>query len=145
MAKIESNSDYVFGSLVSDWNNMKKDLQDKLIEESKDYFLEEFDNQRWDGVDWPELNEKYLKWKTDKGFPSTKLVMNKGLRTAVANPLITKISNLEFEIKIDHELADYHNFGTSVIPRRQFIGQTKNLEIIQTDIIYEAMKKTLKK
>ncbi len=98
---------------------------------------------------WPELkSESYKKWKDKQGKGSdANLVLNGDLEEELLKCLNNAISSASvrsgIHFKIESEYAARHNFGTEGMPKRQFIGATKELEEHLTIIATEEAQKIL--
>ncbi len=114
-----------------------------------DYYMDAFRTQTWDGDKWPELkSESYKKWKDKQGKGSdANLVLNGDLEEELLKCLNNAISSASvrsgIHFKIESEYAARHNFGTEGMPKRQFIGATKELEEHLTIIATEEAQKIL--
>jgi phage gpG-like protein len=115
---------------------MEKDLPPLLANDARNYFLNSFKQQGWEGRQWKEVkrriegtNEYKYPKKKDLGRRKRPILIGKGstkLRRAVADsiesdswPIIRLVVNLIY--------AARHNYGLDGMPKRTFMTNSKKL------------------
>lgn len=133
-------SQFGFDKVLNNLTRVKRELPKMVANDTKNYFLNSFKVEAWDGKAW-ELPKRRKK-KHPKGRDRSKTLVQTGkLRRAVSNSLKTATWEvIKFDVT-DVNYAAYNNFGTKTIPQRQFIGQTKELTKIQSNRIQNYMNK----
>lgn len=106
------------------------DMNEKLAEATKEYFLKSFDDAEWDGDKWPTGGKDYHD------------LNNTGELRQALEESIQEVNNDGFKIEVISDYGIYQNEGTDKIPKRQFVGDTRDLKDIQKNIIKENIKKT---
>ena len=139
-----------FGDIKKKLERVKKDLPTKLANETKNYFLSSWDKQGFDGKNWQEVKRRIPNTQEYKRAPNSRrtaaILVGKGagnLRRDVANSLKEKTFE-RIRFSVDNDYAYIHNYGgigrafgkySFVMPKRQFIGDTKQLRDKQLSII----------
>lgn len=129
-----------FSGIKSKFEQLKKDLPKVIANDTKNYFVESFNAEKWDGKAWePRKNAK------DQGRHL--LVKSARLR----NDLINSNKSATWQsirFTIDNPYAQVHNDGLKAgrgagftMPKRRFVGQTKELTRRQLDKIKSYMEK----
>lgn len=123
-------SKFGFDKVLQNIEMVKRQLPKMVANDTKNYFLNSFRVEAWDGKAW-ELPKRRKK-KNPKGRDLSKTLVQSGkLRRAVSNSLKAATWEvIRFDVT-DVNYAEYNNFGTSVNPQRQFMGHTKELTKIQ--------------
>lgn len=123
---------------------MKKELPKVLANDTKNYFVEEYNKQSWNGSAWKEVERriagtsayKYPKKGADARHGRAILVKSGKLRRDVVNSLERADFNMiKFVVKNDYGI--YHNEGSSKsnLPQRQFMGDNPTLRARQLNKI----------
>ena len=136
-----------FQRVIANMDRIKTTLPRVLANETKNYFVGEFNKQQWDGKRWLDPKRKQKTTGSSRNQSAT-LVQSGTLRRAVINSLQQATFNLiHFEVK-DVAYAQVHNEGLSAgrgigfqMPKRQFMGQTKKLGEIQRRVIDKTIDK----
>ena len=137
-----------FKKVVEKVEQMKRELPKVVANDTKNYFVEEFNRQSWNGSAWPQVQRKipgtkaykYPKKGADARHGRAILVKTGKLRRNVAGCLIVATwPTIKFEVKNDYGI--YHNEGTDNIPQRQFMGDTLKLRQRQLDKIKSYMQR----
>lgn len=133
-------SKFGFDKVLQNIEMVKRQLPKMVANDTKNYFLNSFRVEAWDGKAW-ELPKRRKK-KNPKGRDLSKTLVQSGkLRRAVSNSLKSATWEvIRFDVT-DVNYAAYNNFGTSVNPQRQFMGHTKELTKIQEQRIKNYMDK----
>lgn len=131
-----------FGKIIKQMERVKRDLPIKIANETKNYFLSSWSKQGWDGEMWRPPLRKSKKGGSSRNNSAT-LVQSGRLRRDVANSL--KQANFDKIIfRVQSPYAQIHNEGLMgkafgkypfKMPKRQFIGQTRELTNKQMGII----------
>jgi len=150
---MKGKSKFNFGEVASNLSRTKSGLLKLLASDSKNYFMEAFKNEEWDGNKWKQVDRKIPGTKAYK-YPSRPktsahsrliLVGTGRLRKAVANSKKTgSMTNNSFTLVVaDVPYAEVHNEGLKTrfftMPKRQFMGDTKALRNIQLARIHKYM------
>lgn len=130
-----------FQRVIANMDRIKTTLPRVLANETKNYFVGEFNKQQWDGKRWLDPKRKQKTTGSSRNQSAT-LVQSGTLRRAVINSLQQATFKLiHFEVK-DVGYAKVHNEGLRAgrgigfqMPKRQFMGQTKKLGEIQRRVI----------
>lgn len=140
---MKKNFDILNGRNLNQWkNNLVHLIADKLQE----YFTESFDKEGFNNIKWKEVQRR---------IPGTTAYKRASL-AGRTNPILTKSSRLRKSIKIIQATwsrievgsvvpyAEYHNEGTAKLPKRQFIGETPELDNMIEKLIEKEMDKLFK-
>jgi phage gpG-like protein len=117
---------FEFEKIVAKLEKAKNDLPKKVASDIRIYFLGSFKKQGWDGQKWKEVKRREKENQTKKDKKPI-LIQSGTLRRAV-NESVRKETWDEIRLGIDVEYAKYHNEGTDKIPKRQFMGSSKELD-----------------
>lgn len=136
-----------FQRVIANMDRIKTTLPRVLANETKNYFVGEFNKQQWDGKRWLDPKRKQKTTGSSRNKSAT-LVQSGTLRRAVINSLQQATFKLiHFEVK-DVAYAKVHNEGLRAgrglgfqMPKRQFMGQTKKLGEIQRRVIDKTIDK----
>lgn len=139
-------SKFKFDVILKEFEHTKDEIIDKLADASLDSFVKNFNSASYEKKKWKEvqrnipgtLANKYSKYV---GYPP--LVNTGELYYELFNS-IKKKKWPEIYIVVDSDYASYHNSGTSKIPKRQFVGHTKQLEKEHMNIIQREIDKLFK-
>jgi len=141
-----------FDKIIEKVERMKTDLPKVIANDTLNYFMEGFDKQEWDGQKWKEVQRrtpgtpayKYPKKGADSRRNSAILVRTGTLRRALSNSIVkADFNSIKFVVTTggENEYAGYNNYGTSKIPKRQFVGDSPLLRKRQLDKIKSYMQK----
>ena len=123
-------SKFNFDKVLKNITRVKRELPKMVANDTKNYFLNSWREQGWDGKAW-EMPKRRLKKNPKRRDNSAILVQSGKLRRAVSNSLKSATWELiKFDVT-DVKYAGYNNFGTDRNPQRQFMGHTKALGEIQ--------------
>lgn len=139
-------SKFNFDRVIANMDKVKNILPKVLANETKNYFVGEFNKQEWNGTKW-KPSKRQTNPKKTRDTAST-LVQSGTLRRAVINSLQSAtFEKIYFEVK-DVDYAQVHNEGLRAgrgagfqMPKRQFMGQTNKLTRIQRDTIDKTIDK----
>lgn len=104
------------------------EIAKRVAEEARDHFVEQFDNQEWEGKDWQPLKDSTLKYKASQGYGSTPLVNTGNLRSALVNCIKKASWKDGVVLNVDTDYAQYQNNGTDTIPARKFFEDSYELQ-----------------
>lgn len=135
-----------FDRILRNLEKVKTFLPKTLANDTKNYFVGEFNKQEWGGTKW-EKSKRQTNPKKTRDTAAT-LVQSGKLRRAVVNSLQSATFNkIHFEVK-DVPYAQVHNEGLRAgrgagfqMPKRQFMGQTNKLTRIQRGVIDKTIDK----
>jgi len=142
-------NDFNFDRVLQNFNRMKRSMPIKVANATKNYFIQNFTNQSFDGKAWQEVQRRISGTNANKyAKPSSKtrsiLIQSGKLRRAVSTSLrLATFDKIEFLIDGGTiPYAQVHNDGGRAgrgagfqMPKRQYIGDTKELRKKQIDII----------
>ncbi len=139
-------SKFNFDRVIANMDKVKNILPKVLANETKNYFVGEFNKQEWNRTKW-KPSKRQTNPKKTRDTAST-LVQSGTLRRAVINSLQSAtFEKIYFEVK-DVDYAQVHNEGLRAgrgagfqMPKRQFMGQTNKLTRIQRDTIDKTIDK----
>ncbi|MEM1589316.1 MAG: phage virion morphogenesis protein [Candidatus Bathyarchaeia archaeon] len=89
-------------------------------------------------VEWPPLNEKYLRHKIKQGFSEKKLHRT----TTLAQSFHSRATDMEVKIGTPVPYSIYHEYGTKRMPARPFMKPVA--QHLQERAVSDIFKKTLK-
>lgn len=137
-----------FDKLAERVTQMKRDLPRILANDTKNFFIQNYNQQEWNGAKWQEVQRripgtkayKYPKKGSDSRQNSAILVRSGKLRRDVANSLEhANWDSIKFTVHNDYGV--YHNEGGKNLPQRRFMGDTPALRKRQLDKIKQYMQK----
>jgi len=130
----------------------KREILVLLPNQAQNYFVDSWQKQGFDGKQWAEVQRRKPGFAAYK-YPKTRglqrrtqpILIGAGykkrggtLRRAVSSMSRTsQIMNDGFKMIVDVPYASYLNDGTDKMPQRQFIGQTRELTLMQDQKINE--------
>ena len=133
------------GQIIANSQKLKHDLPILIANQAQRFFENSFQIQGWDDSsvkNWKEVNRR-IGGTTEYKYPKTKglsrqtspiLVRTGKLRRAVSNMIRSKtFESIKLVCAIPY--ASYHNDGTDKIPKRQFMGDSKDLRKAQRILI----------
>jgi phage gpG-like protein len=145
-------SKFGFDKVIKNIEQTKKALPKVIANDTKNFFLDSWAKQGWDGKDWqvPQRkvpgtsSYKYPKKGAEARHTRATLVKTGALRRAVANSL--KVCTFELiKFQVDSPYAAVHNFGLPIrggtMPQRQFMGDSPKLRQQQLTKINEYFNK----
>lgn len=126
-----------FKEVKSRFNRLKTELPVKIQNEGQRYYLNQFDNEQFDGIRWmPRVDRRNAR----------KLLVRRGqLRRALAGSKREATwDRIRFQVSVQSKSGfDYayiHNEGTIYIPRRKFLGRSRVLERKLKKVIEKDLK-----
>lgn len=140
-------SKFNFERVKNNIEQMKRELPEILANDALRYFNDSFKKQGWEGQPWKIPQRKIAgtkAWKYPiKGAAARRtratLVQSGDLRRTVATSLRVKTFNLiRFEVRLPY--AERHNEGLSGMPKRKFMGDSKELRNLQRRKILAAIR-----
>lgn len=145
-------SQFNFQRVIANLQKVKVELPKLLANDTKNHFVRSFNSSKWDGKDWKEVERRKEGARVKKSRSTEHILVQSGrLRRA----LINSIKNADWA-KIKLELTDVpyarvHNEGLRAgrgsgfqMPKRQFVGDTKELRNIQISRIKSVVDKIWK-
>jgi phage gpG-like protein len=130
---------FEFENIVKKLDKAKVDLPKLVASDIRNYFVNSFRRQGFDGQKWQEVKRREKENQTAKDKKPI-LIQTGRLRRSV-NESIRKTTWQEIILGIDTPYAVYHNEGTDKIPKRQFMGQSKELD----EKVKNRIERTIKK
>lgn len=130
-----------FDKVIAALERSKRELPIKLGNLTKNEFVGNWSKQGFGGVKWQEVQRRTPGTKAYKyAKPAARtraILVGKGsgrLRRDVANSL--KEATFErIKFVVNNPYGQYHNEGTDKLPKRQFMGQTRDLTNKQMALI----------
>ena len=127
-------SKFGFDRIITELKESSEELMKELANNAKDYFINNFNEKSFNKESWPSRKPN----KYDDGHP---LLEKTGeLKSAVENPEIQTTDN-SYEITVDNEYGQYHNEGTENLPKREWMGESEELNKMQESIIIDHVNK----
>lgn len=133
---------FEFENIVAKLEKAKVDLPKLVASDIRNYFVNSFKRQGFDGQKWQEVKRREKENQTAKDKKPI-LIQTGRLRRSV-NESIRKTTWQEIVLGIDTPYAKYHNEGTDRIPKRQFMGDSKELQTKIEARIEKEIKKIIK-
>ena len=135
------NDRFHLDRVLANLNRVKSDLPKSIAAETKNYFVREFNDEKWDGKQWQDVKRKNIKGGSQRN-QSHILVQSGKLRRSLINSLQSADwSSIKFRV-VDVPYARVHNEGLMAgrgagfkMPKRQFMGDTSALRKIQREKI----------
>ena len=144
-----------FDEVIKKLKAVKSTVPALLANDTKNYFVKSFNSESWDGKKWKQVDRRVpgtKSYKSSKKSARTShiLVRSGRLRRAVANSLKSAtFEKIQFEVNVPY--AQVHNDGLRagrgagfMMPRRRFMGDTKELRRLQRKRLNDEIKKAFK-
>lgn len=124
---------------------------------NKNYFLKSFQKQSWDGKKWQQVKRripgtKEYKYPAKKGLRrrTRPILVGKGSLRRAVNSSIKSITPNRVRFEVDLPYAAIHNEGLRIrgggmMPRRQYMGQNKETDRLNKDIIKKYADKAFRR
>lgn len=136
-----------FGRIIDNLKRVKSELPRVLANDTKNFFVGEFNHQEWDGKKWQEPQRKLKKGGSSRNQSAT-LVQSGRLRRAVINSLQSATFDaIKFKV-VDVPYAEVHNEGLRagrgkgfIMPKRTFMADTLKLRKLQVNRIEKYIDK----
>jgi phage gpG-like protein len=124
---------------------------------NKNYFLQSFQKQSWDGKKWDEVQRripgtKAYKYPAKKGLRrrTRPILVGKGSLRRAVNSSIKSITPNRIRFQVDLPYAAIHNEGLrmgkgGIMPKRQYMGNNKELDNINQTIIKKHVNKAFRR
>lgn len=124
---------------------------------NKNYFLERFKTQSWDGKKWEEVQRripgtKAYKYPAKKGLRrrTRPILVGKGSLRRAVNSSIKSITPSRIRFQVDLPYAAIHNEGLrmargGIMPKRQYMGNNKETDKINQTIIKKYVNKAFRR
>ena len=130
-----------FDRVVKNLQNVKTVVPKKIANETKNFFVREFNSQSWDGTAWRPVLRASRSGGSSRNR-SAILVQSGKLRRGLINSIREASFNKILLQVVDVSYAKGHNEGLNAgrspgfkMPKRTFMGQTKRLTTLQREII----------
>ncbi len=141
-----STNEFPFDIWLKKLKSSKDEIATKLAEVGRDFFIREFDEAKWDKEKWPEVQRNISGTDANKynKYAGNPPLVNTGeLRQALVDCIKEKAWN-KIKWEVDSEYASYHNEGTEKIPKRQFIGESYELNKLLAKTLEQEIVKIVK-
>lgn len=132
-------------------------LMREIAMAQKNYFVASFKRQNWDGDKWQEVQRRIPGTKAYK-YPAKKglkrrirpILVGKGSLRRAVNSSLKAVTPNRVRFQVDLPYAAIHNQGLrmkngGMMPKRQFIGLTKELDKKNKKIIEKYVNKAFRK
>lgn len=146
-----------FDLIGEEFKKGSTNLMREVAMANKNYFINSFKTQSWDGKNWEEVQRripgtrayKYPKKKRLRRRTRPILVGKGSLRRAV-NSSIKSVTPNRVRFQVDLPYAAIHNDGLrkkggGLMPKRQFMGTNKELDKLNRQIIQKHVNKAFKR
>lgn len=147
---------FKFGLIVKRYDSVALDMMREIAMSNKNYFLQSFKRQGWGNDQWQEVNRRipgtkeymYPKKKGLKRRTRPILVGRGSLRRQV-NSSIKLINRSRILFMVDLPYAAIHNEGGRMkggnkMPKRQYMGENRETNRSNKEIIKKYVDKTFK-
>jgi len=143
---------FKFDVLLKNFKREEIVLAKRIANAQKNYFLEAFQKQNWEGKRWKEVKRRIpgtyeYKYPKRKGLSrrTKPILIGKGiLRRAVTNS-IKSVTPKSIRFVVDLPYAEVHNEGSMKIARSRYMGWNKETDKIARDLIKQSMIKVFNK
>lgn len=146
---------FKFGVIVKRYNSVSLDMMREIAMANKNYFLQSFKNQGWEGKRWQEVNRripgtKEYMYPKNKGLRrrTREILIGRGQLRRQVNSSIKLMNRSRIIFIVDLPYAAIHNNGGRVkghiMPKRQYIGQTKETNYMTKQIISKYVNRSFK-
>lgn len=140
--------------------NLTKDIPLRIANNSRNYFVRNFDRQQWEGVRWANVQRRMestnaYKYPKKRGLSrrtnpilvgTAKARSGGALRRAVSNSIRSyNWREIRLGITANVPYAVYHNEGGKHLAKRQFIGDATELHASNREIIRTSVGDDLRK
>lgn len=126
---------------------------------NKNYFLQSFQRQGWDGKKWEEVQRRIkgtraYKYPKKKGLSrrTRPILVGKGSLRRAVNSSIKSVTPNRVRFQVDLPYAAIHNEGSNVkgkgrkaMPKRQYMGNSKETDKINQTIIKKHVNKAFRR
>jgi phage gpG-like protein len=124
---------------------------------NKNYFLESFKKQGWEGKKWDEVQRrikgtKAYEYPKNKGLKrrTRPILVGKGSLRRAVNSSIKSVTPNRIRFQVDLPYAAIHNEGLrmkngGIMPKRQYMGNNKELDKINQTIIKKHANKAFRR
>lgn len=146
---------FKFDLIVKRYKSVSLNMMREIAMSNKNYFLQTFKRQSWGTQKWPEVDRRTPGTKAYK-YPKHKdlarrtrpiLVRKGGLRRAV-NSSIRMVTTNKVYFSVDLPYAEIQNDGGRAryakIPRRRYMGENKETNRMNKEIISKYVNKAFK-
>lgn len=146
---------FKFGMIVKRYDSVALDMMREIAMANKNYFLDSFKRQGWDGKTWQEVNRrtpgtKAYEYPKHKGLKrrTRPILVGRGSLRRQVNSSIKLMNRSRIIFMVDLPYAGIHNDGGQVngfkMPRRRYMGQNKQTDLLTKNIIKKYVNKTFK-
>lgn len=133
-------NDFPFSIWMTRLRDSKDNIATKLAEAGRDFFVRQFDAAQWTDrtpEQWEEVQRNIPGTSANRynRYAGNPPLVNSGeLRQALVDCIKEKRwDNIHWEV--DNDYAEYHNDGTATIPKRQFMGDSYELNNILAKVL----------
>lgn len=132
-----------FEETIKKLQEQKYDLPVKISITAQSYFADTFRKGGFDGEKWKEVKRRLRPSPSSDKSASTRGILigkTRDLMDSIRHS-IREVSWAEIRLGTDVPYAIYHNEGTDKIPKREFMGSSKELDDKIDKVIKKAMDK----
>lgn len=139
---------FEFDKTVEKLQAIKYDLPTKLANIAQNYFVHSFYTDSWDGKSWQEVQRRIAgtdayKYPIGRDEARHKRGILIGKTRDLIDSVRHSIRSVSWEqivLGTDVPYAVYHNEGTATIPKRQFMGESSQLQVLLMAEVKKALK-----
>lgn len=147
---------FKFGVIVERYKSVSLDMMREIAMANKNVFLQSFKDQSWDGKRWDEVQRRTPGTRAYM-YPSGKklarrtrpILVGRGQLRRQVNSSIKLMNRSRIIFIVDLPYAEIHNNGGRTakggrMPKRRFMGETKETNKLTKAIINKYVNKTFK-
>jgi phage gpG-like protein len=148
---------FKFGLYVGRYKSVSLDMMREIAMANKNYFLQSFKRQGWDGKKWQEVNRR-IKGTKEYEYPKNKglrrrtreILVGRGQLRRQVNSSIKLVGPTKIIFSVDLPYAAIHNQGGKMkggktMPKRPYMGESMETKELTTGIIKKYANKVFNK
>lgn len=150
-------SRFRFDLVITNFKRSELPMAKEIANNSVKYFLKSFKNQRWLSKPWKQVrrrkpNTPEYKYPKKRGLSrrTRPILIGKGTLRRAVNNSVKKVTTKGIQFRVDVPYAEIHNEGGIMkngkkMPKRQFMGYTRELNKETKAIIDKYAKRALRR
>jgi phage gpG-like protein len=148
---------FQFDLIGEEFKKGSTNMMREIAMANKNYFLQSFKAQGWDGKKWQEVNRR-IKGTKEYKYPAKKglrrrtrpILVGKGALRRAVNSSIKSVTPTRVRFQVDLPYAAIHNEGLrkkggGTMPKRQYMGNNKETDKINQTIIKKYANKAFQR
>jgi phage gpG-like protein len=150
-----AQSKFKFEEIIGRYKSVSLNMMREIAMAHKNYFLQSFKRQGWDGKQWQEVNRripgtKEYKYPKNKGLRrrTREILVGTGQLRRQVNSSIKLYNSNRIIFIVDLPYAAIHNDGGRVrgrvMAKRRYIGQNRETNQLTTNILKKYVNKAFK-